>query len=73
MLSDEKRYRGLNEKSPRLAVRVGHVLTIFILRRKRGGMDGRKRKTGRKPEKRGDITYWIKLGVASEGDGKREE
>lgn len=52
-MSDEKRYRGLNEKSPRLAVRVGHVLTIFILRRKRGGMDGKEKEDGEEARKEG--------------------
>ena len=36
--------------------------------------DGRKEKEdGEEARKEGDITYWIKPGVASEGDGKGKE
>lgn len=71
MLSDEKRYRGLNEKSQGWQFKLPRIDNFYFAAQAR--WDGRKEKEdGEEARKEGDITYWIKPGVASEGDGKRE-
>lgn len=71
MLSDEKRYRGLNEKSQGWQFELPRIDNFYFAAQAR--WDGRKEKEdGEEARKEGDITYWIKPGVANEGDGKRE-
>lgn len=66
----DMRYKIENEKSQGCQS-SRHVLTIFILRRaSEVGWTGRKGRSQTR-EERGRITYWIKPGVASEGDAKK--